>query len=74
MYKQSGRHMLIIITNARGGGGGEAEAACHHGGFMGPGGNTDWKSQMYSGRKMEELRYLDRKLRLDFVLWMLSWI
>lgn len=29
-----------------GGGGGEAEAKCYHGGLMGAGGSTDWKSHV----------------------------
>lgn len=41
--------------------------------LMGPAGNTEWKSQTYSGRKMKELQHFDRKLRLDFELRMVSW-
>lgn len=44
----SGRHRLIIQTDVSGGGGGEAEAKCYHGRLMGPGGDSDRISQMYS--------------------------
>lgn len=45
------RNRLIIIADVSGGGGDEDEAKCYHGGLMGPGGNTGWKSQMYSRKR-----------------------
>lgn len=48
----SQRHRLIILADVSGGGGGEAEAKCYHGRLMGPGGNSDRKSQMYSAERI----------------------
>lgn len=47
-----GRHRLIIVADVSGGGGREAEAKCYHGGLMGPEGNADWKTQMYSRKRI----------------------
>lgn len=42
----------MIQADVSGGGGGEAEAKCYHGRLMGPGGNSDRKSQMYSAERI----------------------